>query len=481
MDDGNIARLAELDAWASDAEARGLFHAVGVLRGFATRLRHKWGFHKDPARYTKNVRAVMARQRVVARLWKESLESVCGAHVLERRMAKTLIFARTEWFTHTEWRIYVRSYFAYDEHKPRRPEPPTPREYYATWAVVVLGLLLCAAYLLQRATAWGSRNTRTWIEDSLFALFFEFAIVETLRVAFIFVILPWVVGHRLSHFIHRKRFPYAPDRADSDFPDSPLAYLLRAMPELGESTYLSERVYDRATVLEDVEAHDPHVTLHWIVRWRQVAVTVLIATFLLIPELLQDTMFCEACDFLPVLAQFILGTGIVGGSSGGGRRKGTNVSAVVVSGFILFMIVAFVVAITILRRVEARVAKAAEDLELEKNISKLGDMGASGLARSASFVGTATESMSPDGFDSVRRSLSRLNSKFAFNAAPEDAPPPPPRGFGPAFDGPGAGSTTSPAPTRDDVEAKRGDADEDAEAPRVDDADAELQVLAVHM
>ncbi|KAH8050190.1 hypothetical protein JL721_11451 [Aureococcus anophagefferens] len=316
-------------------------------------------------------------------------------------MAKTLIFARTEWFTHTEWRIY-------------------------------------------RATAWGSRNTRTWIEDSLFALFFEFAIVETLRVAFIFVILPWVVGHRLSHFIHRKRFPYAPDRADSDFPDSPLAYLLRAMPELGESTYLSERVYDRATVLEDVEAHDPHVTLHWIVRWRQVAVTLLIATFLLIPELLQDTMFCEACDFLPVLAQFILGTGIVGGSSGGGRRKGTNVSAVVVSGFILFMIVAFVVAITVLRRVEARVAKAAEDLELEKNISKLGDLGVSGitrsasyvgtagasaLARSASFVGTATESMSPDGFDS----------------------------------------------------AKRGDADEDAEAPRVDDADAELQVLAVHM
>jgi hypothetical protein len=56
-------------------------------------------------------------------------------------------------------------------------------------------------------------------------------IVETLRVAFIFVILPWVVGHRLSHFIHRKRFPYAPDRPDSDFPDSPLAYLLRAMPE----------------------------------------------------------------------------------------------------------------------------------------------------------------------------------------------------------------------------------------------------------
>ena len=268
--------------------------------------------------------------------------------------------------------------------------------------------------------------------------------------AFIFVILPWVVGHRLSHFIHRKRFPYAPDRADSDFPDSPLAYLLRAMPELGESTYLSERVYDRATVLEDVEAHDPHVTLHWIVRWRQVAVTLLIATFLLIPELLQDTMFCEACDFLPVLAQFILGTGIVGGSSGGGRRKGTNVSAVIVSGFILFMIVAFVVAITVLRRVEARMAKAAEDLELEKNISKLGDMGvsgitrsasyvgtagASGLARSASFVGTATESISPDGFDSMRKSLSRLNSKFAFNTAPEDAPSPPHRGFDPAFDG----------------------------------------------
>jgi hypothetical protein len=264
-------------------------------------------------------------------------------------------------------------------------------------------------------------------------------------------------------------------------------------PELGESTYLSERVYDRATVLEDVEAHDPHVTLHWLVRWRQVAVTLLIATFLLVPELLQDTMFCEACDFLPVLAQFILGTGIVGGSSGGGRRKGTNVSAVIVSGFILFMIVAFVVAITILRRVEARMAKAAEDLELERNISKLGDMGASGLARSASYVGTAgasglarsasyvgtaTESMSPDGFDSVRRSLSRLNSKFASSTAPEDAPPPPPRGFGPAFDGPGAGSTTPP---RDDVEAKRGDADEDAEAPRVDDADAELQVLAVHM
>ena len=160
------------------------------------------------------------------------------------------------------------------------------------------------------------------------------------------------------------------------------------------------------------------------------------------------------------------------------------------------MIVAFVVAITVLRRVEARMAKAAEDLELEKNISKLGDMGvsgitrsasyvgtagASGLARSASFVGTATESISPDGFDSMRKSLSRLNSKFAFNTAPEDAPSPPHRGFDPAFDGPGAGSTTSPVPTRDDVEAKRADADEDAEAPRVDDADAELQVLAVHM
>ncbi|KAH8061602.1 hypothetical protein JL721_8831 [Aureococcus anophagefferens] len=393
----------------------------------------------------------MARQRVVARLWKESLESVCGAHVLERRMAKTLIFARTEWFTHTEWRIYVRSYFAYDEHKPRRPEPPTPREYYATWAVVVLGLLLCAAYLLQRATAWGSRNTRT-----------------RSRVAFIFVILPWVVGHRLSHFIHRKRFPYAPDRADSDFPDSPLAYLLRAMPELGESTHLSG-VYDRATVLEDVEAHDPHVTLHWIVRWRQVAVTLLIATFLLIPELLQDTMFCEACDFLPVLAQFILGTGIVGGSSGGGRRKGTNVSAVVVSGFILFMIVAFVVAITVLRRVEARVAKAAEDLELEKNISKLGTWASRASRAPATLAPLAPRTRA---LRELRRHRDRVDEpgrlrlraqvalaaqlKFAFNAAPEDAAG---DASAPPSTGP-AGSTTSPAPTRDDVEAKRGDADE---------------------
>ena len=131
-------------------------------------------------------------------------------------------------------------------------------------------------------------------------------------------------------------------------------------------------------MLEDVEAHDPHVTLHWLVRWRQVAVTLLIATFLLVPELLQDTMFCEACDFLPVLAQFILGTGIVGGSSGGGRRKGTNVSAVIVSGFILFMIVAFVVAITILRRVEARMAKAAE--ATERTISMPGAGGDDAIA-----------------------------------------------------------------------------------------------------
>ena len=116
----------------------------------------------------------MTKQRARAREWHAAVERVRGRGARERRVAKALVFARAEALGPMMRRVYRRSHFATDEIGPLadddRPPPPTRCAYYGTWAAVLLGLGLACAYLLQRATVWGRRNTLTWLEDATFAL-----------------------------------------------------------------------------------------------------------------------------------------------------------------------------------------------------------------------------------------------------------------------------------------------------------------------
>ena len=365
-----------------------------ALRHYKARLGRKWGVCDNRAKFNANVAAIIARQRAVARLWLASIRNTAvdgRPFGEERRVAKTLVFSRTEWFSPFEWRIYVRSYFADDEAKPRRA-PPSRANYYGTWTVTLLSVVVAVVYLLQRATVWGRRLTATWLYDASFAVFTEYFIVETLRVAFVYVILPWIIGCRLDESIHLKTFPFANAGA---FPDSALAYLLHERPDLAESRLLRETTLDPATVLEDLQDHNrPRGLMRSAASLRATALITIVATGLVVPEVIQDTLFCEACDFLPVVAAMLdIDVLMTGGGGAGGRRKGGNLSAVLVSVGLLVLIALFVVALTILNRIEHHVIKISDETEIE-------------------VVADIIEATVTDSLQGLQRGLSRMSSSL---------------------------------------------------------------------
>ena len=99
------------------------------------------------------------------------------------------------------------------------------RKFFLSWLGALGAYALSFAYLLQRATAWGRRLTLVWIEDALFCVWFEYAVLETLRVLLTFVVLPMFLQHRMRSAEMRKmrRFPFS-----ERFLDSPVARVLAA-------------------------------------------------------------------------------------------------------------------------------------------------------------------------------------------------------------------------------------------------------------
>ena len=87
---------------------------------------------------------------------------------------------------------------------------------------------------------------------------------------------------------------------------------------------------------------------------------VIASTILLLPEVLQDSIFCEACDFLG-LSQLILANNrfLLDPGGGGPRRRqpeggDVRVTKVAVSGLLIGLILLFVATMTLIRCVHKR-------------------------------------------------------------------------------------------------------------------------------
>ena len=221
------------------------------------------------------------------------------------------------------------------------------RKFFLSWLGALGAYALSFAYLLQRATAWGRRLTLVWIEDALFCVWFEYAVLETLRVLLTFVVLPMFLQHRMRSAEMRKmrRFPFS-----ERFLDSPVARVLAARPDLARSKHLATRFYDRETVLDDLEAHGPVVERFVKARYSIFVVTA--GTFLLIPEFMQDVVFAEVCDLLPYLTSKLL-RGFIEFDSVGGRRQGSG--AAVVSIALLALLLSVFFAFNLIRWVDERI------------------------------------------------------------------------------------------------------------------------------
>ena len=127
---------------------------------------------------------------------------------------------------------------------------------------------------------------------------------------------------------------------------------------------------------------------------RATALITIVATGLVVPEVIQDTLFCEACDFLPVVAAMLdIDVLMTGGGGAGGRRKGGNLSAVLVSVGLLVLIALFVVVLTILNRIEHHVIKISDETELE-------------------VVADIIEATVTDSLQGLQRGLSRMSSSL---------------------------------------------------------------------
>ncbi|KAH8046109.1 hypothetical protein JL720_16489 [Aureococcus anophagefferens] len=221
-----------------------------------------------------------------------------------------------------------------------------PAAFVLSWLGALGAYALSFAYLLQRATAWGRRLTLVWIEDALFCVWFEYAVLETLRVLLTFVVLPMFLQHRMRSAEMRKmrRFPFS-----ERFLDSPVARVLAAARP-SRSKHLATRFYDRETVLDDLEAHGP--VLERFVKARYSIFVVTAGTFLLIPEFMQDVVFAEVCDLLPYLTSKLL-RGFIEFDSVGGRRQGSG--AAVVSIALLAVLLSVFFAFNLIRWVDERI------------------------------------------------------------------------------------------------------------------------------
>jgi hypothetical protein len=351
-----LRRRDELREASRFAKARGMGHARRRLADMEAKLLEKWGFSEDRDAFEENVAAVLKRHERVARRWVAAVDRIEGvSHAYERKVARVVAYARTEWLTRREWRIYLRGYYqvgadvggSASETAAQRRKPVPRRTFFLSWLGALGAYALSFAYLLQRATAWGRRLTLVWIEDALFCVWFEYAVLETLRVLLTFVVLPMFLQHRMRSAEMRKmrRFPFS-----ERFLDSPVARVLAARPDLARSKHLATRFYDRETVLDDLEAHGPVVERFVKARYSIFVVTA--GTFLLIPEFMQDVVFAEVCDLLPYLTSKLL-RGFIEFDSVGGRRQGSG--AAVVSIALLAVLLSVFFAFNLMRWVDERI------------------------------------------------------------------------------------------------------------------------------
>ena len=199
-----------------------------------------------------------------------------------------------------------------------------------------------------------------------------------------------------------RAFPFA----DDDFPDGPTAYLLRAAPDLGGGGLLRDATYDARTVLDDLEADTAKRFEASIPSLFSLVAAVVASTVLALPEILQDTLFCELCDFLPLLARILFVNTPAFETShedgGGGKRKGTDATAIVVSLVILCMVFALITSISVFRYLTASVDRAAPEIGRS-------------LKRASSFAleqGLASQKL-------LSPKASRAAAAAAFDARPE--------------------------------------------------------------
>ena len=172
-----LGRAEELEEALARAAETGDRKALKLLERFERKLRKKWRFCEDRAKFEARVARTLQRDLDVARAWKDDLEA-CRSP--EARVARLVEFERTAHLSPGAYRIYCRG-LDVDDAGADDFEPLTSGELVRAYIGIAFALVAPAYYLLAFATSLGPSASAAWLTNLGLCTLFLAAVVEPLR------------------------------------------------------------------------------------------------------------------------------------------------------------------------------------------------------------------------------------------------------------------------------------------------------------